>query len=54
MIQAAVEQRASDIYWMPATEGYQVLIQAAGKLRALAQISTTLAQQLIKSHQISK
>ncbi|MCH4131080.1 secretion protein E [Lactobacillus pentosus] len=47
MIQAAVEQRASDIYWMPATEGYQVLIQAAGKLRALAQISTTLAQQLI-------
>ena len=28
IIQAAVNQRASDIYWLPTAEGYQVLVQA--------------------------
>ena len=47
IIQAAVNQRASDIYWLPTAEGYQVLVQAAGSLRALTQITTELAQQLM-------
>lgn len=47
IIQAAVNQRASDIYWLPTVEGYQVLVQAAGSLRALTQITTELAQQLM-------
>lgn len=33
IIQAAVNQRASDIYWLPTAEGYQVLVQAAGSWR---------------------
>ena len=47
IIQAAVSQRASDIYWLPTAEGYQVLVQAMGGLHALSQISTGLAQQLM-------
>ncbi|MDV0431204.1 competence type IV pilus ATPase ComGA [Lactiplantibacillus sp. DA1] len=47
IIQAAVSQRASDIYWLPAAEGYQILIQTTGSLRALAQMTTEGAQQLM-------
>lgn len=38
IIQAAVNQRASDIYWLPTAEGYQVLVQAAGSLRHLLRL----------------
>lgn len=47
IIQAAVSQRASDIYWLPTAEGYQILIQTTGSLRALAQMTTERAQQLM-------
>lgn len=47
IIQAAVSQRASDIYWLPTAEGYQILIQTTGSLRALAQMTTVRAQQLM-------
>ncbi|RRK09547.1 secretion protein E [Lactiplantibacillus garii] len=47
IIQAAVAQRASDVYWLPAEGGYQILLQAAGTLKPLMRVSVTTAQQLI-------
>lgn len=47
IIQTAVDQRASDVYWLPITTGYQVLLQAGGRLKPVMQIETETAQQLI-------
>ncbi|WP_048000072.1 competence type IV pilus ATPase ComGA [Lactiplantibacillus herbarum] len=47
IMQAAVTQRASDVYWLPTSDGYQILLQAAGKLQSLLQVSTETAHQLI-------
>lgn len=47
IMQAAVKERASDVYWLPTSDGYQILLQAAGKLQSLLQVSTETAHQLI-------
>ncbi|MFC6201891.1 competence type IV pilus ATPase ComGA [Lactiplantibacillus nangangensis] len=47
IIQAAVDQQASDIYWLPAASEYQVLLQTAGELQTLMTLETAVAQQLI-------
>ncbi|AVK60699.1 secretion protein E [Lactobacillus sp. CBA3605] len=47
IIQAAVAQQASDIYWLPATTEYQVLLQAAGQLQPLMTLDLATAQQVI-------
>ncbi|CAJ1228671.1 competence type IV pilus ATPase ComGA [Lactiplantibacillus xiangfangensis] len=47
IIQAATAQRASDVYWLPVSSGYQVLLQAAGQLRPLMRVKADVAQQLI-------
>ena len=47
LIQAAVNVQASDIYWLPTAEHYQVLIQVAGQLTTLETLDVQLGQQLI-------
>jgi len=47
IIQAAVDQQASDIYWLPTAEAYQVLIQATGQLTTLMTLEVDRGQQLI-------
>lgn len=47
IIQTAVAQQASDIYWLPTATAYQVLVQTAGELQTLMTIETAVAQQLI-------
>jgi len=47
IIQVAVDQQASDIYWLPTVSKYQILMQAAGELRTLMTIEIAIAQQLI-------
>lgn len=47
IIQAAVDQQASDIYWLPTAEAYQVLIQATGQLTTLMTLEVGRGQQLI-------
>ncbi|MFC6181098.1 competence type IV pilus ATPase ComGA [Lactiplantibacillus daowaiensis] len=47
IIQAAIEAQASDIYWLPATTDYQIMMQSAGQLTTIQTVSTTIGQQLI-------
>jgi len=47
IIQVAVDQQASDIYWLPTVSKYQILVQAAGELQTLMTIEIAAAQQLI-------
>lgn len=47
IIQVAVDQQASDIYWLPTVSQYQILVQTAGELRTLMTIEIAMAQQLI-------
>ncbi|WP_318765876.1 competence type IV pilus ATPase ComGA [Lactiplantibacillus carotarum] len=47
IIQTAVEQRVSDVYWLPREQGYQVLVQVAGQLQPLLELTVAAAQQLI-------
>jgi len=47
IIQVAVDQQASDIYWLPTATAYQILVQAAGELQTIMTIETAVAQQLI-------
>ncbi|BDZ31275.1 competence type IV pilus ATPase ComGA [Lactiplantibacillus sp. WILCCON 0030] len=47
IIQAAVDQQASDIYWLPTANEYQILLQAAGELQTLMTLEAVAAQQLI-------
>ncbi|MFB9770130.1 competence type IV pilus ATPase ComGA [Lactiplantibacillus modestisalitolerans] len=47
ILEAAMDARASDVYWLPSSEGYQICWQAGGQLRAVETLTAVNAQQLI-------
>ncbi|VDG33322.1 secretion protein E [Lactobacillus sp.] [Lactiplantibacillus mudanjiangensis] len=47
LVQTAMDQQASDIYWLPAETSYQIMSQSAGKMTTLATVTTVVGQQLI-------